>query len=87
VTDFRDLWDDEDDLRVTMKLADLNGTFSASDLTRLSFPIAWPGAPDRQYEADLRSLIEDARAALASNVDAVAVEIVAGEIVGVEVSL
>jgi hypothetical protein len=66
-----------------MAIADISGTFAASDLRRLAFPVAWNGSPDREYEADLRALVADAREALATNVDAVAVEIVNGEITSV----
>ena len=63
------------------QIDDISGTFGPSDLTRLTFPIAWNGAPDSEYEAALSALVADARDALCHDVDAVSVEIVKGEIV------
>lgn len=59
----------------------ISGEFSCEDLKKLRWPIAWNGAPDLEYEASRRELADDAEEALRSDLDAVAVEIVNGEVV------
>jgi uncharacterized protein YfcZ (UPF0381/DUF406 family) len=61
---------------------EINGTYDSKAISKLTFPIAWSGAPDQEYEAALAQLVSDAREAL-SEPGAVSVEIAEGEIKGV----
>jgi hypothetical protein len=70
-------------------VAEISGRFDRAELSKLKWPIAWNGtvsAEERaEYEAALSSLVAEAQSALDDNPDAVAVEIVSGEVVSVEV--
>jgi hypothetical protein len=66
-----------------MDIKQLNGIFNREQIDRLTWPIAWNGAPDREYEANLAALVEEAREALRENGDASAVEIRDGRVVAV----
>lgn len=68
---------------MTTTISDLSGTYDHAALNRLRWPIAWSGAPDIEYEIALGNLCYDALSLLAETPDAVAVEIVIGEIVAV----
>jgi hypothetical protein len=62
----------------------VNGMFTRSTLRDLLKPIAWQGTVDAATrdaeESAIRSLVEDALAALDANPDAGGVEIVGGEV-------
>ena len=68
-------------------ITDINGTFDAAALSRLTWPIAWSGtthADDRaEYETALAELVESAGEAMAEYDDAVSADIVAGVVVSV----
>lgn len=65
--------------------ASISGTFTAADLSRLTWPVAWSGTVSdserARLEGEIAALVAEAREALASDPEAVAVEIVAGEVV------
>jgi len=65
------------------KITDINGEFDRAALEKLTWPIAWSGEPDREYEAALKALRDDGIAQIESTPDAVAVNVIAGEIVAV----
>jgi hypothetical protein len=66
---------------------DISGTFTETDLDRLTWPIAWSGFvagwERRKEEASLAALVTEAGQEIATTDGAYAVEILNGEIVGV----
>jgi hypothetical protein len=64
-----------------MKIDQLDGTYDRDGILRLTWPVGWSGAPDREYEAARASLVEAARDALEADPDAVGVEISGGVVV------
>lgn len=67
-------------------IKEISGTYDRKEINKLTWPIAWSGAPDHKYEADLAALVTSAEEALRESPDAVAVEIVEGEVTSVVVS-
>lgn len=65
------------------KISDINGEYDRAAINKLTWPIAWSGAPDVEYETARRALVEEAREALDSCPDGVAVEIKDGQIISV----
>jgi len=60
---------------------DLDGTYNSRDLNELTWPIAWAGTPDLDFEAARAALVAEAREDLRLDPDAVAVEIRGGKVV------
>jgi len=58
----------------------ISGTYTKTEIEKLAWPIAWSGAPDREFEARLSLLVAEARECLDGTPWAVAVEITDGEI-------
>lgn len=67
-------------------LAKIHGRFTREDARKLKWPIAWSGAPDSDYEDALHALADEAIALIDQTPDAVAVQVVNGEITSVEVA-
>lgn len=59
----------------------ITGTYTHEDISKLKWPVAWSGEPDRKQEEDLAALVDEAREALRDCPDAIAVEIERGVIV------
>jgi hypothetical protein len=58
----------------------IDGTYSKADIEKLTWPIAWNGEPDREFEAQRAALVSKARDAFADP-DTVSVRIEGGEVV------
>jgi hypothetical protein len=66
-------------------IRDITGEYDRAALDRLLWPVAWSGTVDAETraaeESALSDLVDEAREALASDPDAVAVRIEAGAVV------
>jgi maltooligosyltrehalose synthase len=64
-------------------IENINGTFDRKALNQMTWPIAWFGQPNREYEAAVRQLVGEALEALDEDPDATHAEIINGKLVAI----